>query len=204
MLFRGKTKSNNLGERVNYYGKLPSEHLQYFILYPPKNYILRCLSLGHMAHPGVKDLIFNTEYFQPCWRLWKCENRQQREGWYHIQWQDGGFGWQKLNCWSRFRCKFNFKLQISNLIFCYSILYYQIGKRCWPTTPKGQETLHISPHASHYRHDFDSIIGTIAINHYFSLILYLKFSFFLKILKIYRLQQTFRVPNVSWDVHQQN
>ena len=31
---------------------MPSEHLQYFVLDPLKNYFLRCLSLGYMARPG--------------------------------------------------------------------------------------------------------------------------------------------------------
>ena len=41
---------------MNYYRKLPSEHLQYFVLNPLKNYLFRCLSLGHIARPGVKGL----------------------------------------------------------------------------------------------------------------------------------------------------
>ena len=32
------------------------QHLQYFVLYPLKSYLLRCLSLGPMARPGVKGL----------------------------------------------------------------------------------------------------------------------------------------------------
>ena len=48
--------SNNLGESVKYYRKLLSEHLQYFVLNPLKNYLFRCLSLGHMARLGVNGL----------------------------------------------------------------------------------------------------------------------------------------------------
>ena len=42
---------------------MSSEKLQYFLLYPLKNYLLRCLSVGHMAHPGVKGLICNIFIF---------------------------------------------------------------------------------------------------------------------------------------------
>ena len=35
---------------------MPSEHLQYIVPNPLKDYLFRCLSLGHMAFPGVKGL----------------------------------------------------------------------------------------------------------------------------------------------------
>ena len=41
---------------MHYFGKLPSEHLRYFVLHPLKYYYLHCLTLGHMARPGVEGL----------------------------------------------------------------------------------------------------------------------------------------------------
>ena len=39
---------------MNCYGKLPSEHLQYYVHDPQKNHHFQCLPLGHTARPGVR------------------------------------------------------------------------------------------------------------------------------------------------------
>ena len=51
-LFRGKHSQIKLGENVSDYRNLPSEYLQYLVLFPLKNYPLRCLSLGQMGPSG--------------------------------------------------------------------------------------------------------------------------------------------------------